>query len=288
MVFLSPRGLDRPPPLSSTPRNLSFTGLVLLLLFLSIAAGALFPIAILDPAWQLRLGAVLINSAPLPLMGLAILHLTVYLDKQDELLLRRRRIAAALALPAAMGYLLLVPLLDTAVLRQQAAQLQGPQLQLRRASTQLRAVRAAVRSATSAEDLSQRLVALQAPQLAANQQDLSLEQQRLLMNTMLDRAAVQIARQQAALPSANPWLLAPEILRTSLACLLLAAGFAALARRHHADRSVLDDMQQRWQDMVRRSRIPRRRGGVAAPKDVMAALAKAQDPSPAPERQQER
>jgi len=243
MVFYIPHGLDRPAPLSSTPRNLAFTGLVLLLLSLSIAAGAFFPIAILDPAWQLRLGAVLINSAPLPLMGLAILHLALYLDKQDELLVRRRRIAAALALPVALGYLLLVPLLATAVVHQQAAKLRGPQLQLRRASSQLSALRTAVRSATSAEDLSQRLVALQAPQLAANQQNLSLEQQRLLMNTTLDRAAVQIARQQAALPSANPWLLAAEILRTSLACLVLAAGFAALARRHHADRSVLDEMK---------------------------------------------
>jgi hypothetical protein len=53
----------------STPRNLSFTGLVLVLLFLSIAAGALFSIAILAPAWQLRVGAALINSAPLPLYG---------------------------------------------------------------------------------------------------------------------------------------------------------------------------------------------------------------------------
>lgn len=69
-----------------------------------------------------------------------------------------------------------MPLLATAVVHQQAAKLRGPQLQLRRASSQLSALRTAVRSATSAEDLSQRLVALQAPQLAANQQNLNLEQ----------------------------------------------------------------------------------------------------------------
>lgn len=288
MVFFNPRGFDRPPPLSTTPRNLSFTGLVLLLLFLSIAAGASFPIAILAPAWQLRVGAALINSAPIPLTGLAILHLALYLDKQGELLVRRRRIAAALALPASLGFLLLVPLLGTALVRQQAAQLKEPQLRLRQASTQLVALRTAVRSATSAEDLSQRLVALQAPPLAAYQQNLSLEQQRLLMNATLDRAAVQIARQQTALPSANPWLVAPEILRTSLACLVLAAGFAALARRPHAERSVLDEVQQSWHEMGRRSRRPRRCSGVASPNDVMAALARAEEPNPAPERQHER
>ncbi|MFM7550880.1 MAG: hypothetical protein ACKO8I_18865 [Cyanobacteriota bacterium] len=89
--------------MSTTPRNLSFTGLVFLLLFLSIAAGALFPIAILAPAWQLRLGSTLINSSPIPLTGLALLHLAVFLDKQDELLVRRRRIPAALALPVALA-----------------------------------------------------------------------------------------------------------------------------------------------------------------------------------------
>ena len=113
---------------------------MLLLLFLSIAAGALFPIAILAPAWQLRVGAALINSAPLPLTGLVFLHLAVYLDQQDELLVRRRRIAAALALPVALGFLLLVPLLGTAVVRQQAASLKEPQLRLPRASTQLGAL----------------------------------------------------------------------------------------------------------------------------------------------------
>jgi hypothetical protein len=200
----------------------------------------------------------------------------------------RRRIAAALALPVALGFLLLVPLLGTALVRQQAAQLQEPQLRLRRASTQLSALRTAVRSATSAEDLSQRLVALQAPPLTANQQNLSLEQQRLLMNATLDRAAVQIAPQQAALPSANPWLVAPEILRTSLACLVLASGFATLARRPHADRSVLDEVQQSWHEMGTRRRRPRRSTGDASTKDVMRALARAEEPSPGPERQHER
>jgi len=274
--------------ISSLPRSLSFTGLVLLLLFLSIAAGALFPIAILDPAWQLRLGSALINSSPIPLTGLALLHMAEDLDLDDPLLIRRQRIAAALAVPVVLGFLLLVPLLGTAVVRQQAAQLKESQLRLRQASTQLGALRAAVRSATSAEDLSQRLVALQAPPLAANQQNLSLEQQRLLMNATLDRAAVQIARQQSALTSANPWLVAPEILRTSLACLVLAAGFAALARRPHAEQSVLDEAQQVWHEMTTRSRSPRRRSGFASPDDVMAALASEEEPNPAPERQHER
>ncbi len=47
--------------------------LVLFLLFVSQVAPALFPLQLLDPAWHVRLAAALINTAPFPLLGLALL-----------------------------------------------------------------------------------------------------------------------------------------------------------------------------------------------------------------------
>jgi hypothetical protein len=41
--------------------------LVLFVLFASLVAPALFPLQLLDPAWQLRLAGSLINSAAFPL-----------------------------------------------------------------------------------------------------------------------------------------------------------------------------------------------------------------------------
>jgi hypothetical protein len=41
--------------------------LVLFVLFASLVAPALFPLQLLDPAWQLRLAGTLINSAAFPL-----------------------------------------------------------------------------------------------------------------------------------------------------------------------------------------------------------------------------
>lgn len=110
---------DGPPLPSSTARGLSLAGLVLLVLFLAILAGALFPIALLAPAWQLSFGGALINSSPVALTGLALLHLAAALAPTDRLVAGRRRLAAQLAIPAAFGFLLLllVPLLTSAALR---------------------------------------------------------------------------------------------------------------------------------------------------------------------------
>jgi len=56
------------PVLLSAP-GLSMVALVLFVLFASLVAPALFPLQLLDPAWQLRLGGSLINSAAFPLLA---------------------------------------------------------------------------------------------------------------------------------------------------------------------------------------------------------------------------
>ncbi|MCS5697777.1 hypothetical protein NZK32_01785 [Cyanobium sp. FGCU-52] len=53
-------------------RNFSRLGLVFLVLFTVLAAGVLFPLKPLDPAWQSRLTAALVNAATLPLLALPL------------------------------------------------------------------------------------------------------------------------------------------------------------------------------------------------------------------------
>ena len=59
--------------------GLSVVALVLFVLFASLVAPALFPLQLLDPAWQLRLAGTLINTAPFPLLGLALLQIAAEL-----------------------------------------------------------------------------------------------------------------------------------------------------------------------------------------------------------------
>lgn len=261
---------DRLPLPSATARGLSLAGLVLLVLFLTIVAGSLFPIALLDPAWQLRLGGALINSSPMPLTGLALLHLAASLDRRDPLLDWRRNLAARLAVPVALGYLLLLPLLASAALQQQAGQSSQQLARISRATSQLEALRAAVQSATSPQDLGQRLAVLQGPQLEPADQGLSLPDLRRRVNAVLDQAAGQIARQKAAIPAVTPWRLAPEILRTSVACLALAAGFAGLAARAKSERSFLAVLLWRCEGLGNRLRQGLRRPGARRPRAVVS------------------
>ena len=148
------------PVLLSAP-GLSVVALVLFVLFASLVAPALFPLQVLDPAWQLRLAGTLINTAAFPLLGLALLQIAAELGPHDPLLKSRASLCSQLAVAAALGFLLLLPLQTIAGLRTsrtvnnaQAARIQG-------AEAKLKALRQAVASAASNADLNQQLQKLQ-------------------------------------------------------------------------------------------------------------------------------
>jgi hypothetical protein len=237
--MLSPVEPRDAPLTSFSARGLSLAGLMLLVLYLTILAGAFFPIAVLDPAWQLKLGSTLINSSPVPLTGLALLHLGATLDRQDPLLFNRREWGSRLAIAASLGFLLLIPLLSSASLMQAMNQSVERNSGLGRATQQLERLQLAVNQADSVQDLDQRLQAIQGPQLEATDRNLPLPEVKLRVQAVLDRASRQIASaKQAAAPTSLLSLL-PEILRTAVGCLALAIAFAGLARRRGSDNSFL-------------------------------------------------
>ncbi len=59
------------------------------------------------------------------------------------------------------------------------------------------------------------------------------------------QAQAQINRDRAALPPVTAATALPELLRSSLACLLLATAFAGFARRAASELSLLEEMQRR-------------------------------------------
>jgi hypothetical protein len=209
---------------SATARGFSVAGLVMVVLFLTVVAGSLFPIQLLEPAWQLRVGSALINSSPMPLTGLVLLHLASSLDLRDPQLSARRQLAARLAIPVSLGFLLLFPLLTTAALRQQSEQVTDRTGRVQRATTQLEAIRQAVKNATTVDDLKEKLTALQGPQLNEAERSLPLPVLRSRINTALDRVATQIDRQRPTPTAVNPWSLLPDILRSAVASVALFLG----------------------------------------------------------------
>lgn len=84
---------------------LAFTGLALFGVFLSNLLGILFSTKALDPSWQLRLGELLIGSAPFALLGSCLMLLAAFLDADQPLIERWWLHTRKLAGIACLGYL---------------------------------------------------------------------------------------------------------------------------------------------------------------------------------------
>ncbi len=153
------------PVLLSAP-GLSVVALVLFVLFASLVAAALFPLQLLDPAWQLRLAGALINTAAFPLLGLALLQIAAELGPHDPLMKSRARLCAQLAVAAALGFLLLLLPLQTIAGLQTSRSLNNAQAsRIQGAEAKLKALRQAVAGGASNADLNQQLQKLQGPVL---------------------------------------------------------------------------------------------------------------------------
>jgi hypothetical protein len=238
------------PVLFSAP-GLSVVALVLFVLFASLVAAALFPLQLLDPAWQLRLAGTLINGAPFPLLGLALLQIAAELGPHDPLLKKRARLCSQLAVAAALGFLLLLPLQTVAGLQTSRSLNQAQSTRIQGAEAKLKALRQVVAGAASNEDLNQQLQKLNGPVLGPADIAQPLPLLKAQVAAVLDQAALQISREREASQPRTPLLLLPDLLRKALASLALALGFAALARRPGSERSLLQALQGSW----RRSRF---------------------------------
>lgn len=91
------------------PQLLRWIGMAFIGVFLVTTVTSLYPFALLQPLWQLRMADSLMNGASLPLMGAVMIVLSTRFSERSgphKLLGAIRR----LALVATIGFLLLVPL----------------------------------------------------------------------------------------------------------------------------------------------------------------------------------
>ena len=239
------------PARSGTPvllcaPGLGVVALVMFVLFGSLVAPALFPLRLLDPAWQLRLAGVLVNAAPFPLLGLALLQIAAELGTHHPRLRSHQKHCNQLAVAAALGFLLLIPLQTLAGLKQgrslnnaQAARIQG-------AEAKLKALRQAVAGAASNADLNQQLQTLRGPVLGPADIAQPLPLLKAQVGVALDQAALQISRERLASQPRTPLLLLSELIRNAIASLALAVGFAALAKRPGARNTLLQELPTAW------------------------------------------
>jgi len=230
-----------PQPASSLwPRDrivvaarLSAAATVLLVLFAAGLLNAALPLRPADPRWLQGLIQATVSQGFLPLLALVLQQLALVLDPERRRWRNRSERSASLALIAALGFLLLLPLqLHTswASLNSVAA---GQQARSRELVTRLRQE---INASTSHEELERRIAALPVSIAGGNaearNQPFRQRQQTLLAG--LERSA---SRSPAgAAPATPPWpVVAEPSLRLAPAALALAAGFAAFGLRRRTD-----------------------------------------------------
>ena len=208
------------------PRALARNCLVLALcLFLGylLAALPLLPPRLLDPLWQQRASTSLIAAAPLPLAGLLLIQFAGLLDPANRPLQRLWRPLGNLALLAATGFLLLIPLqLYGAWSSGSQQRTPGPQERLLNTTSLLRQ---AIREASSHQDLQKRLQKLPSPGLQPADLATPLPQLRTELLAGVDQVEARIRsryRRQAPPKAALAMSLLPSLLGSLLLALLFS------------------------------------------------------------------
>jgi len=197
-------------------------------LLVAYAAGllrVLLPLALLQPAWQLRAAEASRAAAHIPLFAVILLLLAQRYDPRDVGLARRvvwvRRLAAA----AALGYLLLLPLQVSAALRQidQTVSLESRQLQ------RIESVVTAIERADSPQAMNRAIAGL--PGLPANFQGQFARPIPEVRTALLAQIRPQIQPLQARLSQLRTQRLQdllPSVIFDSFIALGLFIAFAAV------------------------------------------------------------
>lgn len=89
---------------------LAAISIVLLVVLLAAVLTTTLPPKLMDPQWKLQFAAVLVNNATLPLVGALLMPLGLGFDPANPRLRARWISFRRWALPAALGFLLLIPL----------------------------------------------------------------------------------------------------------------------------------------------------------------------------------
>ena len=264
--------LNHPKLLSS---RLDVFGCCLLLAYALLVIRGAVPVQLLNPAWQVASTSVLVDQAPIALVGLSLLYLAGFLDTKNLRLQARVAWVCRLAILASLGFLLLIPLRSYNIWSLPRAVDSAQERRIDNASAQLERMRNAVRTASSQADLAAKWKELSIPALPANLQAQPLSVIRAEMNRTFTQmeAALEQQRQQVQRKSVPTQNLALANGRQMLASLLYAVAFAAGGQSSRSRSTFLDDLLSR----LRFFSLPLR-GDNAVMHDYIKLLDPEQDP----------
>jgi len=211
---------------------------LLLVYFVTVLMGA-FPLAILLPEWQLRLAGSLRGGASFPVEGTALILIANRIDPGSSSIAKGLDRLRQLAVIAALGFLLLIPLqLFASVTQLKLVRDQDQQLLTSLSS----ATRAIASSRTSAEFAAAVAQLPGAPPLRKEALTTNFEPARIQLLAQLEPQIRQLSNQVEASRSARINQMITANLRDALVTFFYAVAFAAVARFPGAKYSLLSDL----------------------------------------------
>ncbi|WP_216903469.1 hypothetical protein [Synechococcus sp. CCY 9618] len=242
--------LHEPEPGLRRVNTADFLSLIALALFVTYGVTVLntiLPLAILQPAWLVTLISALLDSSPLALLGLGLVHLVAYLEPDDVQVQERRDAVARWAIAAVVGFVLLLPL-------QTASAVQGFDLVARSQSSALKVAteraeefRRAIDGASSVADLQERIASLQGPGLRLTEStSQSLPELKKVLVERLDESVRSSTAIITSPWNPNLWAIVQRTLRIFILTVIYGLAFAAGSQRRNSDLSLLRENQMRW------------------------------------------
>ena len=211
----------------------------------SVVAESL-PLRLADLNWRLNVATTLVDNATIPLIGLGIAHLAVYLDPDNPAALVLRRRVSRLAALASLGFLLIIPLQIGSSVSLYADLAASRFQQINKADQRLVQLAAAIQASPTVDKLESTLLVLQGSALSDNDRAQSLDTiKRLLLDRIREaRKVLQERRRQLAVAAPlNPSLLVRRSFRIVLTSLVFALAYAAGSELPNSPLSLLEHWQ---------------------------------------------
>jgi hypothetical protein len=235
----------------------------LLLVFVATVLMALLPIRLTDPAWQLGFISSIVNNGGFALIGLVLIQFASRLDPANGRLRARCATFRQLAIPAAIGFLLIVPLQGFATLKGLANAEGVRTIQLRQVGQRFEVLREAIRTAPTLGDLQGRLQQLRGPTLQTADLGQPLPQLRQQLVVALKQAETTVKAQIPGLDPARRLGVIKESVRVVVSSLAFAFAFAFGARRPDSPLSLWTELGRGWRQGLKARRISAKERRVA-------------------------
>lgn len=214
---------------------LIWMGGALIGVFVITVVGGMLPLRLLLPTWQLKISSLIIASAPYAGIGTIMILMAQKIDDESKELKKWVRRLRFLAIPAAIGFLLLLPL-QTHASYKLLKSTSGEELQ---AISQLQEVLLAIQSAKSNEDLLAALSKLPGAPESLNKLTIPLPQAKKIISERLSGEINKLDNQSDNL-NASRWQQGlVSWARNCLLSLCYSTGFSEIAKFPKSKNSLL-------------------------------------------------